>query len=377
MKEKVVTISLMLMCILIFGGVFMFYTTRNIPGSNLIPAPVPVVSISGGNDLSMVITDDGDLWVWGRNDLGQLGDGTRTNHLLPVRIMDNIVAVSTSRTIIPFSVSHTSVIRSNGTLSGNGSPSIRMRNVVSVSSGASHTMAITSDSTLWGWGKNLDGQLGNGTNRNSFEPIKIMDDVIAVSAGSSHTMAITSDGILWGWGRNFFGQLGDGTNNNSSNPMKIMDDVIAVSTGTSLTMAITSDGTLWAWGRNGTPSRGASWLGDGTNEDQRRPVKIMSDVKYVSASGVRSFAITTDGTLWGWGDNRQGELGDGTFVNRMRPVRIMDDVVSVSAGDRHALAVTSDGILWAWGNNRWGQIGNGTTDTRITPTRIMDNIKLP
>ena len=149
MKEKVVTISLMLMGILIFGGVFMFYTIRNIPGSNLPPAPVPVASISAGNGLSMAITDDGDLWVWGRNDLGQLGDGTRTNHLTPVKIMNDIVAVSSSRTIIPFSINHTSVIRSNGALSGNGSSSIRMRNVVSVSSGASHTMAITSDSTLF------------------------------------------------------------------------------------------------------------------------------------------------------------------------------------------------------------------------------------
>ena len=204
-----------------------------------------------------------------------------------------------------------------------------------------------------------------------------MEDVIAVSAGSSHTMAITSDGVLWGWGRNFSGQLGNGTNKNSSNPIKIMEDVIAVSTGTSLTMAITSDDVLWAWGRNGAPFIESSWLGDGTNEDQSSPVKIMNDVKYISASGPRSFAITKDGTLWGWGDNRQGELGDGTFVNRMRPVRIMDDVVSVSAGDYHTLAVTSDGVLWAWGNNRWGQIGNGTTNTRITPARIMDNIKLP
>jgi len=111
-----------------------------------------------------------------------------------------------------------------------------------------------------------------------------------------------------------------------------------------------------AWGDNGHEGM-FGVLGDGTTEDRHSPVRIMNDVIAVSAGSSHSMAITSDGTLWGWGNNWNGQLGDGTTTSNFSPTRIMDDVVAVSAGSAHTMAVTSDGELWAWGSNNWGQLG--------------------
>ena len=131
---------------------------------------------------------------------------------------------------------------------GELNPSREMDNVVSVSTGEAHTMMILEDGSLWGFGCNQFGKLGDGTDIWRHTPVKAMDDVAQVSAGKAHTMVIRTDGSLWAWGSNYSGQLGDGTTEDRYSPVKIMDNVISVSAGDSHTMAIRADGSLWVWG---------------------------------------------------------------------------------------------------------------------------------
>ena len=237
-----------------------------------------------------------------------------------------------------------------------------------ISAGGNHSMAIDTNGTLWAWGSNEFGQLGDGTTVSRPNPIRIMDSVTAVATGAEHTAAIMSDGSLWTWGSNSRGQLGDGAFSAGYHPIWIMDSVIAVAAGSFHTVAITSDGTLWAWGANG---RGQ--LGDGTTTDRHSPVRIMGSVSSVAAGMAHTAAISSDGTLLAWGWNDFGQLGNGTTAERHTPNIILSDVIAVSAGSAHTAAITSNGQLWAWGLNSRGQLGDGTTTDHHYPAWIMDS----
>jgi len=408
-KTWIVAISLLAMFILA-GGVVVLARNR-LPGSGLPSVPVPAVPISAGNFHSMAVTEDGRLWAWGSNSHGQLGDGTDTNRLYPVMIMENVVAVSTNIGQISWSdtSTHNMVLTTDGTLwvwgvdireanrqvmsanrIGWGRPSrpyrnlripIRiMENVVSISASSGHATAITSDGVLWGWGKYWRGQLGDSVADRCGRPVKILYDVAFVSAGASRTTLITSNGTLLTSGNRSVSQADDNTNEEHRNTvnrgfMEIMEDVIYVSAGMVYTMVITSDNVLWGWGYN----RDGQLDDDGATEVRSNPIpmKIMDDVVAVSTGGEHTMAITSDGILWGWGSNRFGQLGDGTTSESHSPVQIMDDVAFVSTGYRHTIAVTSDGVLWAWGSNWNGELGDGTTVDRHSPVRIMEGILVP
>ena len=392
-----------------------------------------VTSVSAGDSHTMAIRADGSLWGWGRNMNGLLGDGTTIGRNAPVWIMDDVVEVAAG-------IVHTIAVKTDGCLWGWGenwagqlgdgttinrhspvlikchapAPPTVVNN--RISAGNRHSFVIMPDNSLWGWGDNLWGQVGDGTRTDRHIPVWIMDDVVAVTAGGLQTMAIRTDGSLWGWGWNQSGELGDGTTNDHLAPVWIMDDVVAVAgVGShSHTMAIRTDGSLWGWGNimveqsgNGivvnhpTPvwimddvaevatigghimvikTDGSLWgwgnnwwgrLGDGTTTDRYAPVWIMDDVSAVSAGFGHTVAIRTDGSLWGWGQGWMGQLGDGTEENHYTPIWIMDDVVKVSAGNRHTMAITADCDLWGWG---WGQLGDGTTMARLAPVWIMDDV---
>ncbi len=326
-----------------------------------------VVSVSLGGAHSAAVTTDGDLYTWGYNDNGQLGDGTNDDSSTPVKIMEN---------------------------------------VASVSLGEYNSAAITKDGTLYIWGDNAYGQFGNGKSdgddlnfdeeTDSNVPVKIMDDAAYVSIGGNHSAAITTNGSLYMWGDNYYGQLGNGGSGGSlgqfdkgidnNKPMKIMDNVISVSLGYYHSAAITADGDLYVWGANY-----CGQLGNGTFEDSSTPVKIMEDVASVSLGGAHSAAITKSGSLYVWGYNVAGQLGngeggtdeDGRPLMSEEPIKIMDNAASVSLGDYHSAAITTDGSLYTWGDNYCGQLGNGScgdeymtfdegTDSNV-PVKIMDN----
>lgn len=311
-----------------------------------------VVYVSAGSSHTMAITKDGKLWGWGNNWNSQVSGGSETESIIPIYLYIN------GRTVYGGTRESEPVI---------STPVHIKDNVAHVAAGRTHTMAVTDDGRLWGWGNNWAGVLGDGTDENRYSPVYIKSNVVFVSTSSSHTMAITKDGSLWGWGSNFSGELGDGTTTRQYSPIHIMDNVVYVSAGPGYTMAITEDRRLWGWGHNWT-----GVLGDGTTRNRRRPIHIMDNIVYVSAGPVHVMAITSDGALWGWGANDLGELGSGSRRRmQRRPIHIKNNVISVSAGSGYTTAITADGNLWAWGFNRGGQLGDGTLTNRHRPVLIM------
>ena len=295
-----------------------------------VPEMDNVATVSAGIIHTMAIDTNGQLWGWGDNRFGQLGVvTTTTRHFDPVRVpgMDNVIAVSAGgRLWWGEDGGYTMAIDTDGQLwgwgsnfsgqLGDGTTTSRyspmrvpgMDNIVAVSTGKWHTMAIDADGQLWGWGRNDLGQLGDGTTTSRYSPIKVpgMSNVIAVSANLRHTMAIDADGQLWGWGLNGHGQLGDGTWTDRHNPIRVpgMDNVVAVSAGHYHTMAIDYTGQLWGWG---SASSGRLGLGGGTYDlrpPQLNPARVpgMDNVVAVSAGWAHTRAVDSAGQLWGWGD---------------------------------------------------------------------------
>ncbi|MCL2609750.1 MAG: hypothetical protein FWD94_07600, partial [Treponema sp.] len=197
------------------------------------------------------------------------------------------------------------------------------------SSGVSHTVGIKADGSLWAWGYNLYGQLGNGAsgsgaNKNTPTAIAVGQRWVSVSAGGSHTMGIKTDGSLWAWGNNNYGQLGNGahgagTIKNTPTAIAAGQRWVSVSAGGGHTMGIKPDGSLWAWGSNSTGQ-----FGDGTTSGWYEPVATAFGQTWtsVSAGSWHTVGIKPDGSLWAWGSNKQGQLGDGTKVDKSRPTAI-------------------------------------------------------
>lgn len=237
--------------------------------------------------------------------------------------------------------------------------------VKEISLGHAHSGAITEDGSLYMWGYNCYGQLGNGTTAGSNKPVKVLERVKSASLGGWHSGAITEDGCLYMWGNNSFGLLGDGTTTDSNKPVKVLEGVKSVSLGDSHSGAITEDGSLYMWGDNDEGR-----LGNGTTVDSNKPMKVLEGVKSVSLGGWHSGVITEDGSLYMWGHNYYGQLGNGTMTDSSRPIKVLEGVESVSLEGWHSGAITEDGSLYMWGDNHYGQLGNGTTTDSATPIQI-------
>ena len=291
---------------------------------------------------------DGTLWCWGNNLYRQLGDNTGINKSSPVQ---------------------TVAFGSNWT---------------SVACGHLHTAAIKLDGTLWTWGWNSNaygadgGQLGDNTTTTRSSPVQTITggtNWSQVSAGYANTAAIKTDGTLWMWGNNYNGLLGDNTTIGKSSPIQTITfgtNWQNVSCGSYYTAAIKTDGTLWTWGHNT-----AGNLGDNTTIHRSSPVQVLgssNNWRMVSCSNGHTAAIKNDGTLWLWGGNTYGQLGDNTAITRSSPVQTVSRGTnwnSVACGRLYTAAIKTDGTLWTWGYNTYGSLGDNTTTHRSSPVQTI------
>ena len=260
---------------------------------------------------------------------------------------------------------------------------------VSVWGGARDAIVLKADGSVWTWGLNTFGQLGNGTTTDNPLPGQVLGaggagyltGVTAVMGGEEHNLALKSDGTVWAWGMNLVNQLGNGNSTSSSTPLQVsgLSSVVSIGSRGYHSLAVKSDGTVWAWGED-------RWgaLGNGvadTNLDYQVPVQVqgLSNPLMVTGGYYFSVALMPDHTLMAWGSNVNGQLGDGTTTSRYTPVPVqgIDHVIWVSAGWDHVVAIKSDGTVWTWGSNNWGGIypgagmlGDGTTLDHSLPEQV-------
>jgi alpha-tubulin suppressor-like RCC1 family protein len=300
-----------------------------------------VVAVAAGNYHSIALKADGTVVSWGRNLNGSLGDGTTTQRNSPV------------------------------TVSG-------LTNVVDVAAGGNVSLVLKSDGTVWGFGLNSSGQLGDGTTTTQrTTPVQAagLTGVFAIATSGNHSLVIKGDGSVWSFGWNLYGQLGDnsGTNRSSAVAVSNLGGVSIVSAGTDFSLAVRSDGSstgrVWAWGQDGSVGK----LGDGgTAQLQRTPVGGLPGVAAVAAGDSHSLALLTDGSLQGWGAGADGRIGDGSTTDRPSPVPVtgVPALVAVAAGASHSVALAADGSVWVWGDGAFGQLGLGSTADQLVPMRI-------
>jgi alpha-tubulin suppressor-like RCC1 family protein len=341
--------------------------------------------IACGGWHSLAICTDSTVKAFGENATGQLGDGTSTDQSTPVTVngLTGIVAVSAGGDQLE---AHSVALKSNGTVwawgsnlyggLGNGTTTnsnapvqaLGLTNVIAIAAGGWHTVALKSDSTVWVWGWNEDGQLGDGTivNKSTPQQVSGLSGVVAIAAGTYHVLALKADGTVWAWGDNVSGQIGNGnTGTDQTTPVQVsgLTNVVKITAGRFFSLAIKSDGTVWTWGENLYGQ-----LGNGTTTDSNVPVQVsgLSGVtSAVAATGAfHCMAVKNDNTVWAWGRNTYGNLGDNTVANKSTPVQMLgiSDVQGMAAGTNFSLVYKTDGTVWGCGRNASGQLGDGTTD---------------
>ena len=307
-----------------------------------------IKSVSAGLNHSLALSRDGSVYAWGRNVYGQLGDGTCIDSFIPVYCVE-------------------------------GLPKIE-----SISAGYVHSLALSGDGSVYGWGGNWYSQLSNDACKNCLFPVKVVGLPVAklVSAGCFHSLALGEDGSVYAWGLNYYGQLGNGVLGRQLLPIRVKElpKIKSISAGDYHSLALSGDGSVYAWGWN---CHGQ--LGDGNCVDCSNPVKVegLSGIESISAGYAHTLALLKDGSVYAWGDNEFGQLGGGEVLDVL--IALGDDgdsvlvpfkneglldIKDISAGDCHSLALSEDGSVYAWGLNNYGQLGDGTRVDRFVPVCV-------
>ena len=375
----------------VFGGCCTFIATVIISAVWLISnfsvnaLAIRIVKVSNGSYHSFGLTSDGRIYAWGRNTSGELGIGTT--------LARSNVPIAVKTTGTPMDGKVVKQVEGGGRYEG------------------SHSIALASDGTVYTWGFNQYGQLGNNTTTNSRSPIAVQaagtplagKTIVQIAAGANHNMVLTSDGAVYIWGWNYHGQLGNNTKTNSNTIVAVQTigtplagkKIVKIAAGQGHSLALADDGTVYTWGRNDTGQ-----LGNNTTTDAMLPVAVtvtgtpMSNKTIVEiASGARhSLAIDSSGKVYAWGHNGSGQLGNNSTVNALTPVAVQapadKNIIQVSGSGwlgASSSALASDGTVYSWGRGFDGQLGDGTNndssvpvittinlvDTPSTPTHVM------
>lgn len=296
-----------------------------------------IVALAGGQNHSLALDTNGNIWTWGSDANGQLGLGGILGSSIPAEV------------------------------TGLGS-------IVQVSAGFNHNLALDQDGNVWAWGDNQGRQLGDGTSINRSAPVRLtaIADVRSVAAGNLYSIALKRDETVWAWGSNYSGELGNAPDSSGAaqSPVQVpgLMDVVAIAAGASHSLALTRDGNVWAWGGNDHGQ-----LGLGTVNSSNLPAQVpgLSGVKAVAAGAYNSYAVRTDGTAMAWGRNEYRAVGDGSTTGRLSPVPVtgLTEVVEIAAGPNHVLARRQDGSVWGWGTGTSSELGP-QDPIRTTPAPI-------
>jgi alpha-tubulin suppressor-like RCC1 family protein len=312
-----------------------------------------VTQVSAGDDHGLALTTDGTVWAWGSDAEGQLGNGS----------------VSVPPVTVPVQVAG-------------------LTGVTQIAAGHYFSLALTSDGSVWAWGDNSFGELGNGSSGSMGDtdvPVQVpgLTGVSQIGAGNSFSLARRSDGTVWAWGDGAFGELGNGTSGTgtySDVPIQVpsLTRVTQITAGPDWAMAARTQGfittltSVWTWGRNDDGQ-----LGDGTLTSRSTPGEVggisVPGIREIAAGGDFALVLGSDGSVWGWGGDFDSQLGNSPTFAWTAPVETigMDSgITQVSAGASHVLALRSDGTVLAWGNNQAGEIGNGAYSDPTLPVEV-------
>ena len=350
-----------------------------------------VIGIAGGATHSLAVKSDGTVWAWGDGSFRDLGIGaSNVPYNKPVQVQDPTDATDQ-----------------------------KLHNVKAVAAGLNHGLALKNDGTVWGWGANYVGQLGDGTVSNLGYPVQAsgLSGIIAIAAGWGHSLAVKSDGTVWAFGLNQYGELGDGTNIDRHVAVQVigLTDVKAVAAGSYFSLALKNDGTVWAWGGNDLGTLGhcspdytnapVQVLTYGTNcigglggvsgvpwpGPLASPGPALTGITAIAASVTNGMALDGSGTVWMWGANDQGGLGDGIIgypyfpynnswplppfgTSSAMPVPGLPVITAIAAGYGAGHAVAADGKVWGWGYDLYGGVGDGsviTTNPQAVTTAVQ------
>lgn len=294
----------------------------------------------------------GDAVAWGANGSGQLGDG--------------------------------SMLQSNKPVAVSG-----LTQVVAVGSGGAHSLALLADGTLWAWGDNTWGQLGDNSTQQSSVPVQVTGltglTITAIAVGNNHNLVLTSDGTVYAWGDNNYGKIGQGVVSGkyltpeqvkaSAAASDYLTDVVAIAAGFGHSVALKSDASVWAWGRNSDGELGNNDKPNSSaypSQVKDSPTTDLMDVTAVAVGAYHCFAMKAGGGVWAWGDNAQGQLGDGSNVDRAVAGQIAawTGVTSIVGGELHTLALKPDSTVLACGDNYYRQLGDSTGTDHWTPVQV-------
>ncbi|MBN2412086.1 T9SS type A sorting domain-containing protein [candidate division KSB1 bacterium] len=360
-----------------------------------------ITAVALGNSFSIALAADGTVYCWGNNGCGQLGDNSSTQSETPVRVLKGAY---------------------NGTTYlGDDSNN----KITAVSLGYVHSIALAADGTVYSWGCNSHGRLGDNTITWSDTPVRVLkgvyngttylgDDInnkiTAVALGGSHSIALAEDGTLYSWGNNSNGQLGDNTTSQREAPVRVLkgdyngttylgdagnNKIIAIALSEYNSIALAEDGTVYTWGNNNFGQ-----IGDDTTIKRETPVRVLkgayngttylgddsnNKIVAVATGYCYCIALAEDGTVYSWGYNGNGRLGDNTTTQQETPVRVLkgaydgttylgdnssNKITSVTAGYAHVMALTADGTVYSWGDNLFGRLGDNTTTESHIPVKV-------